>query len=208
MLDWLNHNAGAVQATGSILAALLTLILVAITWQYIRLTKSLADVAYAQHFTDLQLRFDYTIRVWFDGERLMIQPHFINQSTTTIRLKEMYILAFHPLCVRPVPKRLSLFGRLLAPGEHLNPATELDPAYIPVVKETEKDQCGVFKANHYHFAVYVNFTDLRGALRHCCFWTDIGTIHYQPSFYSPPSRLQAWIQSKRDAKERRRMTGS
>jgi hypothetical protein len=109
MLDWLNHNAGAVQATGSILAALLTAILVAITWQYIRLTKSLADVAYAQHFTDLQLRFDYTIHVWFDVERLMIQPHFINQSATTIRLDEMYISAFHPLCVRRFPSGYRCF---------------------------------------------------------------------------------------------------
>jgi hypothetical protein len=208
-LEWLNRNAGAVQALGSIAAAIFTVVLIAVTVQYVGLTKKLADVAYAQSFVDLQLKFDYTFRLWFDHGTLMAQVDWVNRSASSIRVEEMFISAFYPMFVRPVPKRLSFFSRLVEPGQHFGWATELDAAFSPIIKQTEQDQASAANPgpNHYHFQVTLNFTDLRGAVQHCCFWTDIGTIHYQPSFYIPLNALGRWMESRRDAKERRRITG-
>jgi hypothetical protein len=48
MLAWLNANAGAVQAFGSIVVAVATVVLVIITARYVALTRTLADAAAAQ----------------------------------------------------------------------------------------------------------------------------------------------------------------
>jgi hypothetical protein len=207
VLQWLNENAGALQALGSIAAAVFTLVLIAITWQYVRLTKNLADVAYAQSFLNLQLKFDYKVRVWSDYDKLMIQVDWINRNAITICIEDMFISAFYPTLVRPIPKRLSLFRRLVPPGQSFGLATDLDSAYIPIVKQTEKNLAGSASTspNTYYFKICLNFTDVRGAVQHCCFWTDIGTIHYQQKFYQPPNLLSRWLQERRDAKERRRV---
>ncbi len=48
MWEWLNHNAGSVQAATSVVTVVLTAVLVIVTWQYVRLTRRLADVATVQ----------------------------------------------------------------------------------------------------------------------------------------------------------------
>ena len=48
MLESMNQNAAAIQAVASILAVVLTGVLVIVTWQYVRLTARLAHVAHRQ----------------------------------------------------------------------------------------------------------------------------------------------------------------
>jgi hypothetical protein len=44
MADWLNANAAAIQALGSVATVLLTAVLAWITWRYVKLTQSLVSV--------------------------------------------------------------------------------------------------------------------------------------------------------------------
>jgi hypothetical protein len=46
--DWLNNNAGAMQAIASVASVAVTVVLVVITWRYVRLTKGLAEAANAE----------------------------------------------------------------------------------------------------------------------------------------------------------------
>ena len=48
MWDALNRNAGGVQALAAVLSLAVTILLAAITWRYVVLTKVLADAAHAQ----------------------------------------------------------------------------------------------------------------------------------------------------------------
>jgi uncharacterized protein YukE len=48
MVDWLNHNAGAIEALTAIASLIVTGVLVGITWRYVRLTKKLAEAANAE----------------------------------------------------------------------------------------------------------------------------------------------------------------
>jgi hypothetical protein len=47
-MEWLNTNAGAVQAMSSVLIAMLTVFLVCVTYRYMRLTRVLAEAATEQ----------------------------------------------------------------------------------------------------------------------------------------------------------------
>src|SRR4051812_22156911 len=48
MLDWLNQNSGAVQGISSALTALVTIVLILVTWRYVRLTERLSQTAQDQ----------------------------------------------------------------------------------------------------------------------------------------------------------------
>ncbi len=48
MWDFLNANAGAIQAVAALVSALVTVVLVYITWRYVRLTQRLAEAASAE----------------------------------------------------------------------------------------------------------------------------------------------------------------
>ncbi len=48
MWDFLNANAGGIQAIAALVTALVTMVLALITWQYVRLTQRLAEAASAE----------------------------------------------------------------------------------------------------------------------------------------------------------------
>lgn len=48
MLEWLNTNGTAIQAIAAIVGAFSTAVLTVLTWRYVRLTRSLSQIASAQ----------------------------------------------------------------------------------------------------------------------------------------------------------------
>ena len=68
MCQYLNSNAGGIQAVSSILALLTTVVLAKITWKYVKLTKRLAETS------ETQLRFQK------ESEMASIQQDIIDRS--------------------------------------------------------------------------------------------------------------------------------
>jgi type II secretory pathway pseudopilin PulG len=63
MIIWLNANAVAIEAVASVVTVLVSIILAAITWRYVRLTSKLADVAKLQVQLQYQLQDTKRIRL-------------------------------------------------------------------------------------------------------------------------------------------------
>ena len=98
MLNWLNTNAGAVQAV-------CTLVLVGVTWYYVRLTKLIAETSHRQLSATLQpilqvVKFymapDKTFVLGVTYYRRMSgSVTILNQGASPLKLGDMYLVAEH-----------------------------------------------------------------------------------------------------------------
>jgi hypothetical protein len=97
MLDWLNTNAGAVQGISAVLTAVVTMVLVLITWRYVTLTDQLARSAQDQ-FKLGQQQFKLAETQYI----LPYLPHFALNAQATLENPQVYRYSFANLGTTPV----------------------------------------------------------------------------------------------------------
>ena len=97
MLDWLNTNAGAVQGISAVLTAIVTIVLVLITWRYVTLTDQLARSAQDQ-FKLGQQQFKLAETQYI----LPYLPYFALNAQATLENPQVYRYSFANLGTVPV----------------------------------------------------------------------------------------------------------
>jgi hypothetical protein len=166
MLNWLNTNAGAVQAV-------CTLVLVGVTWYYVRLTKLIAETSHRQLSATLQPVLQVAGFTTATGKTYIsgVVHYYTMSGTITIRnqgaspleLKQMYLVAEHlgaldtlkDYCEYPIDDHE---GRVLMPKEEF----VCDYSVVTEVDYDRLDHRAVFSFR-------VECTDLSGIFLHS-FW--------------------------------------
>jgi hypothetical protein len=105
MLDWFKCNSAALQGIAAVLSAVFTLVIIAVTLWYVRLTRTIAEATHQQLSASLQpvLRLDISTAathgegVAFDKRSYWSQVNFVVQSkgSAPLKLKGIYVVIQH-----------------------------------------------------------------------------------------------------------------
>jgi hypothetical protein len=99
MLNWLKDNSAALQGLAAVLGPILTVIIIAITWRYVRLTNSIATTTHLQLSATLQPVVDMTFGKAIYGDRwkvtynVSISLTMRNKGKAPVKIKRLYLVA-------------------------------------------------------------------------------------------------------------------
>jgi hypothetical protein len=199
-MRFLAANSSAIQAIGALASLFLTFVLVFITWRYVRLTKTLADVAFSQIYDKLQpAKFAMQTTVHKESYQFGLQIDFRNENESMVLVKGLYIWAFYPRMKRPPVVYHKFGGTVFGRQRPFGLSMNMPPGYAEIYEKADQDFLpNPAQPRTYYFSVALNFSDMRGAVQHCCIWTHEGlTMSYQARFYRPPSAFSLWLSDKR-----------
>src|SRR5882724_2542644 len=98
MLEWFRANSTAIQAMAAFLSFFLTVVLIAITWRYVRLTRDIAETTHRQLSAALQPVLELTIQLRSYGAGTAMGNltysatlgfSIINKGTSPVKLKHV-----------------------------------------------------------------------------------------------------------------------
>lgn len=132
-MNWFKDNSVALQAISAMVGPILTVIIIAVTWRYVRLTNSIATTTHLQLSAMLQPIVDVTFSKRFYGEQsvfgkegfnVSLEVTMRNKGSVPVKIKQVYLIA--ALHTPPTGLRQLEFAvnknnnRVLMPGEMLS----------------------------------------------------------------------------------------
>jgi hypothetical protein len=200
MLNWLKDNSAALQGLAAVLGPILTVIIIAITWRYVRLTNSIATTTHLQLSATLQPVVDMTFGKAIYGDRwkvtynVSISLTMRNKGKAPVKIKRLYLVA--QLHTPPTGFKQLEFeinknnNRVLMPDETLS-----DTYMIDDQPTTELHTDNVI------FGARIDCTDLTEQVMHTFYFHPSRGVRHSSTLNDSPTMLKSLVGAGRWLKE-------
>lgn len=189
MWDWLNKNAGAVQALGAGATTLLTVLLAIITLWYVRLTRRLAQISRLQYGATVRPKLKIAITSPDPGPRYTIDYIIENIGEHPVNIWNIVFTVWFTMDHTQVYRSRHCFYRrgspqILLEGDKIDDIvdlTEYATKKPPWLKRTHR-------AVNQHTELHVDCSDLAHSAQYCFVASTKGGCYLMPYFFDQPSK--------------------
>jgi hypothetical protein len=202
MLCWFARNSSALQGMAAFFSPILAVIVIAITWRYVVLTKSIAETTRLQLAAALQPLLEINLRGDMFGESNSPGQKYslggtlsiFNRGTTPVKIKDIYLVIDYRGPDRAFAQNeYEIEGHV---GQVLNPNGSIGEEYLVYVNTNYQNTLGLVVRG-----IRFDCTDLTELILHSFRYHPVRGMRHTSSVVKPPSvidRLNLWWKLKKN----------